>query len=561
MAKNNNNKNNNNKVRLISLGGIGEIGKNMTVVEIGNEIMVVDAGVMFPEDDMPGVDLVIPDTTYLTENSSRVKAVFLSHGHEDHIGGIPFLLKQINVPVYGTKLALALLRLKLVEHGLDKSADLREIKAGDRVKLGNFDVEFIHVNHSIPDCVAMAIHTPLGIIVVASDFKFDHTPIDGKVADFYKFAELGRKGVLCLLSDSTNAERPGFTESESMVGETFGRVFARAEGRIFIATFASNVHRLQQIVDAATIQGRKICVIGRSMINVTTIAQELGYLTIPKGMLVDVDQVDKLPANKVVVITTGSQGEPMSALTRIAMSEHRKLAIVPGDTVVISASPIPGNEKSVGKIINHLFKEGATVVYEPHLGIHTSGHAKQEELKLLINLTKPRYFIPIHGEYRMLMKHAELAETVGLPKENIFITELGQVVEFDNKGMNIREKVTSGQVFVDGLGVGDVGNIVLRDRRQLSSDGILIVVVSINGKTGAVTAGPDIVSRGFVYVRESEQLIDEARTKVRTVLADCQSQGVREWGVLKQSMREVLSRYLWERTKRRPMILPIIMEV
>lgn len=553
--------NKNSKFRIIFLGGMGEIGKNMTVFEYENDLIVVDAGVMFPEDDMPGVDLVIPDTTYLLDNASRIKAIILTHAHEDHIGGVPFLLKQINIPVYGTKLTLGLLKLKLAEHNLERATDMHEIKAGERIKIGNFDVEFIHVNHSIPDVVAIAFHTKLGIVVHCSDFKFDQTPIDGKVTDLYKLAELGQKGVLCLLSDSTNAERPGYTESERTVGETFARIFAKAEGRIFVATFASNVHRLQQIVDASLAQDRKICVIGRSMVNVVSIAQELGYLRIPEGMLLDVEQIDRLPAHKVVIITTGSQGEPMSALTRIAMAEHNKLAIAPGDTVIISANPIPGNEKSVGKIINHLFKEGATVVYEPYLGIHTSGHAKQEELKLLLNLTKPKYFVPIHGEHRMLMKHAELARATGVSMDNICIAELGSVLEFDQSGLRVADRVPAGQVFVDGLGVGDVGNIVLRDRRQLASDGILIVVVTINSRTGEILAGPDIVTRGFVYVRESEKLIEESREKVRTVLNDCQEQGVTEWGLLKQSVRDTLSRYLYEKTKRRPMILPIIMEV
>ncbi|HHT36905.1 MAG: ribonuclease J [Candidatus Wallacebacter cryptica] len=551
----------NSKFKIVFLGGMGEIGKNMTVFEYNNELIVVDAGVMFPEDDMPGVDLVIPDTTYLMDNAHRIKAVILTHGHEDHIGGVPFLLKQVNIPVYGTKLTLGLLKLKLIEHNLERSTQLHEVKAGQRIKIGKFDMEFIHVNHSIPDVVALAIHTELGTVIHCSDFKFDQTPIDGRVTDLYKLAQLGNEGVLCLLSDSTNAERPGYTESERTVGETFARIFARAEGRIFVATFASNVHRLQQIVDASEAQGRKICVIGRSMVNVVGIAQELGYLKIPEGMLIDVEQVDKLPADKVVIITTGSQGEPMSALTRIAMAEHRKLAIAPGDTVIISANPIPGNEKSVGKIINHLFKEGATVVYEPHFGIHTSGHAQQEELKLLLNLTKPKYFVPIHGEHRMLMKHAELAETVGVPKENICIAELGSVLEFSDSGLRMADRVASGQVFVDGLGVGDVGNIVLRDRRQLASDGILIVVVTISGRNGEILAGPDIVTRGFVYVRESEELIEEARERVRAVLAEYEGKGVTEWGLLKQGVREALSRYLYEKTKRRPMILPIIMEV
>ena len=552
---------NKNRIRLISLGGLGEIGKNMMVVEIGDDLAIVDAGVMFPEDDMPGVDLVIPDITYLMENASRVKAIFLTHGHEDHIGGVPYVLKQLNVPVYGTRLTLGLLKVKLIEHGLERSTELREITAGDRIQLGNFDVEFIHVNHSIAGVVALAFHTPLGAIIHCSDFKFDQTPYDGKVTDLYKFAELGKKGVLCLLSDSTNAERPGYTESEKTVGETFRDIFSRAEGRIIVATFASNVHRIQQIVDAAEREERRICITGRSMIKVVEVASELGYLHVPDGMIVSLDQMDRLPAEKIVVLTTGSQGEPMAALSRMAMAEHNKISIMPGDTVIISASPIPGNEKSVGRIINQLFKEGANVIYEPHLGIHTSGHAKQEELKLLLNLCKPKYFIPIHGEYRMLMKHAELAEATGIPKENIVIAELGIPVEFDKDGIHIRDRVVSGQVFVDGLGVGDVGNIVLRDRRQLSTDGILIVVVTMNKQQGRVVAGPDIVSRGFVYVRESEELIEEARDKVREALSVCEEQNITDWGALKSAIRDSLYRYLWEKTKRRPMILPIIMEI
>ncbi len=550
-----------NKIRILPLGGLGEIGKNMTVVEIGGDLAIVDAGVMFPEDDMPGVDLVIPDITYLVENASRIKGIFLTHGHEDHIGGVPYVLRQLNVPVYGTKLTLALLRVKLIEHGLERSTDLREIKAGDRIHIGNIDVEFIHVNHSIADVVALAFHTKLGAIVYCSDFKFDQTPYDGKVADLYAFANLGKQGVLCLLSDSTNAERPGYTASEKRVGETFRHIFSNAEGRILVATFASNVHRIQQIFDAAAREGRRVSVTGRSMIKVVEVATELGYLDIPEGILVDLDRLDKLPKEKSVIITTGSQGEPMAALSRMAMAEHNRISISPGDTVIISASPIPGNEKAVGRIINQLFKEGANVVYEPHLGIHTSGHAQQEELKLLLNLCKPRYFIPIHGEHRMLLKHAELAEATGVSKENIIIGEIGLPVEFGAEGVHIKERVVSGQVFVDGLGVGDVGNIVLRDRRQLSTDGILIVVVTMSRKTGKVVAGPDVVSRGFVYVRESEALMDEAREKAKDALDNCIAQSNTDWGALKSAVRDSLNRYLWEKTKRRPMILPIIMEI
>lgn len=550
-----------NKIRILPLGGLGEIGKNMTVVEIGGDLAIVDAGVMFPEDDMPGVDLVIPDITYLNENANRVKGIFLTHGHEDHIGAVPYVLRQLNVPVYGTKLTLALLRVKLIEHGLERSTDLREIAAGDRVELGNIDVEFIHVNHSIADVVALAFSTPLGAIVYCSDFKFDQTPYDGKVADLYAFAHLGKQGVLCLLSDSTNAERPGYTASEKTVGETFKHIFSGAEGRILVATFASNVHRIQQIFDAAVREGRHVSVTGRSMIRVVEVATELGYLNIPEGVLVDLDTLDKLPKEKAVIITTGSQGEPMAALSRMAMAEHNRIAITPGDTVIISASPIPGNEKAVGRIINQLFKEGANVIYEPHLDIHTSGHAQQEELKLLLNLCKPKYFIPIHGEHRMLLKHAELAEATGVSKENILIGEIGLPVEFTPQGVHVRDRVASGQVFVDGLGVGDVGNIVLRDRRQLSTDGILIVVVTMDKKTNQVVAGPDVVSRGFVYVRESEALMEEVRERAREALDSCLSRNNADWGALKGAVRDSLNRFLWEKTKRRPMILPIIMEI
>ncbi|MDI9442090.1 MAG: ribonuclease J [Firmicutes bacterium] len=550
-----------NRIRILPLGGLGEIGKNMTLVEIGDDIVVIDVGVMFPEDDMPGVDLVIPDITYLLENAERVKGIFLTHGHEDHIGGVPYVLRKLNVPVYGTKLTLGLLRVKLNEHGLERVADLREITAGQRIQVGNFDIEFIHVNHSIAGVVALAFHTPLGVIVYSSDFKFDQTPYDGRPADFHKFAELGQKGVLCLLSDSTNAERPGYTASEKSVGETFRQLFSNAEGRILVATFASNVHRLQQIFDAAERENRKVSVTGRSMIRVVEVASELGYLDIPAGLLVELDELERLPREQAVIITTGSQGEPMAALSRMAMAEHHRITIEPGDTVIISATPIPGNEKSVGRIINQLFKEGAKVHYEPHLGIHTSGHAQQEELKLLLNLCKPKYFIPIHGEHRMLLKHAELAEATGVPKDNIIIGEIGLPVEFSAEGVRIRDRVQAGQVFVDGLGVGDVGNIVLRDRRQLSTDGIVIVVVTVDRQQGKIVAGPDLVSRGFVYVRESEELMEEARLKAKEALDACMAQNITEWGALKSAIRDSLNRYIWEKNKRRPMILPIIMEI
>ncbi len=548
-------------VSLIPLGGLGEIGKNMMVLEYGEDLIVIDAGVMFPEEEMLGIDLVIPDITYLKENKDRIKGIFLTHGHEDHIGAVPYVLQVLDAPVYGTRLTLGLLTGKLEEHGLASTADLREVKAGGSVKVGCFRVEFIHVNHSIADVVALAVHTPLGAVIYCSDFKLDQTPIDGQVMDLHKFAELGREGVLVLMSDSTNAERPGYTLSEKVVGKAFDEAFEEAPGRILVATFASNIHRIQQIIDAAAVYGRKIAVIGRSMVNNVGIAADLGYLQIPPGIMVDVDELERYPADKVVIITTGSQGEPMAALTRMAMAEHRRIDIVPGDTVIISAMPIPGNEKLVGKTINHLFRQGAKVIYQAVSGVHVSGHASQEELKLLLNLCRPKYFIPVHGEYRMLVRHAELGEMVGIPRENILLCDIGDVVEIGAKGIHKAGRVAAGQVLVDGLGVGDVGNIVLRDRRQLSQDGILIVVITIDKQTGMVVAGPDIISRGFVYMRESEKLIDEAREVTKRILRECEAQNVTEWGVLKGSVKDGLTQLLYQKTKRRPMIMPIIMEV
>ncbi|MFS8572289.1 MAG: ribonuclease J [Clostridia bacterium] len=548
-------------VSLIPLGGVGEIGKNMWVVEQGDEILVLDCGVMFPDEEMLGVDLVIPDIAYLKERRHRVKAILLSHGHEDHIGALPYVLRQLNVPVYGTRLTLGLVEAKLEEHGLAGDVRLHEVKAGDVIRLGSFTVEFIHVNHSLADVVAMAITTRAGVILYATDFKFDHTPIDGKVTDIHRLAELGRSGLLCLMSDSTNAERPGYTLSERTVGDTLIEVFREAEGRIVVAAFASHIHRIQQILDAAQRFGRKVCVVGRSMVKNVDIAARLGYLHVPDGIMIDTDQLDKYPPDEVVVITTGSQGEPMAALTRMAMNEHKQVAIERGDTVIISATPIPGNEKSIGKTINHLFKLGARVIYHAVSGVHVSGHASQEELKWMLNLTRPKFFIPIHGEYRMLATHGELARQVGIPAENIVLPEIGDRIELTPNGIRKGTPVESGRVLVDGLGVGDVGNIVLRDRQQLSQDGILIVVVSLNKQTGEVLAGPDIISRGFVYMRESEGLIEEAREMVKNALAPLASQGITEWGTIKSEVRDVLQRYLYEKTKRRPVILPIIMEV
>ncbi len=548
------------KLRLIPLGGAGEIGKNMMAVEYNGEILVIDCGLKFPDEDMFGIDLVIPDVSYLVDNMDRVNAIVLTHGHEDHIGALPYVLRQINVPVYGTRLTLGLVEGKLAEHRLLGDAELREVRSGERRKIGAFDVEFIRVNHSIPDAVALGIHTPLGAIVYASDFKFDQTPIGGKTTDFHKFTELGDKGVLLLLSDSTNAERPGYTLSERMVGETFDEVFRGARGRIIVASFASNIYRIQQIIDAALKYKRKVTVVGRSMVNVVNISKTLGYMNIPEGTLVELNNIDKIPPDELVIVTTGSQGEPMSALTRMAMASHRKLSVMPGDTVIISSSPIPGNEKLIARTINHLFKQGAEVVYEAFSGVHVSGHASQEELKLMMNLTRPRFFVPIHGEYRHLVKHTQLAGDVGIPAENMAIIENGDVLQLTIDSMEIIDRVPAGMVLVDGLGVGDVGNAVLRDRRQLSQDGILIVVLVVDVQNGELVAGPDIVSRGFVYVKESEELLEGAREEVRLLMKKWSENNVFEWGSVKSEIRDVLNAYLYTRTKRRPMILPIIME-
>ena len=549
-----------NKVQIIPLGGLGEIGKNMTVFRYGDDIILVDAGLMFPEDDMLGIDLVIPDISYLIENRDKVKAIFLTHGHEDHIGALPYVLKQLDVPVYGTALTLGILQGRLKENGVS-SESLVTIKPGDRVIVGSFRLDFIRVNHSIPDAISIAINTPIGTIIHTGDFKIDHTPVDGQVTEFSKFAEYGDRGVLALLADSTNAERPGFTPSERMVGKTFDDEFRYAKNRIIVATFSSNVHRIQQVIDAAIKYDRKVAVIGRSMINVVSIAREMGYLNAPDGVLIDIDETSNYTADKIVIITTGSQGEPMSALTRMAMNDHKKVDIMPGDTVIISATPIPGNEKLVSRTIDLLYKLGADVIYEKSNGVHVSGHASQEEIKLIHNLVRPKFFIPVHGEFRHLIKHASIAKSLGMPSENIVIAENGSVIELTRNSVGVNGKVTAGKVLVDGLGVGDVGNIVLRDRRQLSQDGIMIVVVTIDKESCHVVAGPDIVSRGFVYVREAEDLMEEARDKVQAALERCEENGVSEWSVIKSNVRDALGRFLYEKTRRRPMILPIIMEI
>ena len=548
------------KLQVIPLGGLGEIGKNMTVIRVDDEILVIDSGLMFPEEDMLGVDLVIPDISYLLENRDKIKAIVLTHGHEDHIGALPYVLKQISVPVYGTRLTLGILEGRLKENGVD-SSNLHSVMQGDIINVGCFSVGFIRVNHSIPDAVGLSIKTPVGMIVHTGDFKLDYTPIDGKMTDFRRFSDLGNKGVLLMLADSTNAERAGHTPSERTVGASFDKAFHNARSRIIVATFSSNVHRIQQVIDTAVRYKRRVAVLGRSMVNVVGISLELGYITAPEGTIIDIDEIGNVRADQLVIVTTGSQGEPMSALTRMAMSDHRKVTIVPDDTVIISATPIPGNEKLVAKTIDNLMRLGANVVYGRDKGVHVSGHASQEELKLMHNLVRPKFFMPVHGEYHHLVQHAKLAQELGMPKENIFLGENGQIFEFTrDKGM-VAGKVTAGMVMVDGLGVGDVGNIVLRDRRQLSQDGILIVVVTMDKASNRVVSGPDIVSRGFVYVRESEALMDEAKARVEQALERCEDENVKEWAAIKSNVRDALGRYLFEKTRRRPMILPIIMEI
>ncbi len=549
------------KVKIIPLGGISEIGKNITAIEFKDDIVVIDCGMKFPDEDMFGIDVVIPDVSYLQKNADKVRGIFLTHGHEDHIGALPYVLKQLNVPVYGTKLTLGLVETKLKEHGLLSSVELIRVKPREVVKLNAVSVEFIKINHSIADACAIAIHTPIGAVLHTGDFKIDYTPIDNEPTDFSRLAELGRKGVLVMLADSTNVERPGYTLSERVVGENFINFFGKAKGRIIVATFASNVHRIQQIITAAQIYGRKVAVSGRSMENVVQVAVELGYIEFNKDVLISVDDINKYPNDKVVVITTGSQGEPMSALARMASSDHKKLNVIEGDTVIISASPIPGNEKLVSRVINLLFKKGADVIYEALADVHVSGHAFQEELKLMHTLVKPRNFIPVHGEFRHLKQHGELAMKLGLPAKNIHIPENGEVIEVTRDSIRKNGTVTSGQIFVDGLGVGDVGNIVLRDRKHLSQDGILTVVVTIEKESSTVIAGPDIISRGFVYVRESERLMDDAREIVKKVLRNCEEKKITDWATMKTNIKDELRNFLYEKTKRRPMILPIIMEI
>ncbi len=548
-------------VKIIPLGGLNEIGKNMTVFECSNDIFILDCGLAFPDADMPGVDIVIPDFTYVERNADKVRGIVITHGHEDHIGGLAYLLKKINVPVYATRLTIGLIEGKLKEQGLYGKVNLNIVEPKKTVKMGCMAVEFIKVNHSIPDSVGMAIHTPAGVIVHSGDFKVDYSPIDGKIIDLARFGELGSRGVLALMADSTNAERPGYTHSERTVGESFDKLFQKGEGkRIIIATFSSNIHRVQQIINCAVRYGRKVAVFGRSMINVINTAIELGYLDVPPGIIIDIEMMNRYESERIVLITTGSQGEPMSALTRMAMNDHKKVNITPMDFIIISATPIPGNEKFVTRVVNELMKSGAEVVYEAMYEVHVSGHACQEELKLMQSLTKPKFFIPVHGEYKHLKKHADLALQMGMPKENVIIAEIGNVIETDGNTMKVVSQVPAGRVLVDGLGVGDVGSIVLRDRKHLAQDGLIIIVIGIDRSTNEIVAGPDIISRGFVYVRESEELMVEARLLLTDTLNSCSAGELREWNSLKGKMRDALSDYIYQKTKRSPMILPIIME-
>ncbi len=548
-------------VKIIPLGGLLEIGKNITVIEYEDDIVIVDCGLGFPEDEMLGVDLVIPDITYLEKNKEKIRGLVITHGHEDHIGGIPYLLKQINVPIYATKLTAGLITNKLEEHNLVRSTKLKEVKPGQIITLGSMKVEFIKITHSIPDACALAIHTPVGTIVHTGDFKIDYTPIDGETVDLGRLAAIGNRGVLALMSDSTNAERKGYTMSESNVGEILDKLFINCTKRIVVATFSSNVHRVQQIVNSAVKYKRKIAVCGRSMINMIETARKLGYIKVPDNVFIDIDLIKSYPDDSLVIITTGSQGEPMSALTRMAAGEHRKVQITPNDLIIISANPIPGNEKYISKVIDDLMAIGAEVIYNALQEIHVSGHACQEEQKLMLTLIRPKYFIPVHGEYRQLIAHAETAKKIGIPHENIFITENGKVLELNENEAKFTGHVQSGKVLVDGLGVGDVGNIVLKDRQRLSQDGLIVVVITLDSGSGKIVAGPDVISRGFVYVRESENLMEDIKKLLREELRKCEEKHITDWSTLKLVIREELGDFIYKKTKREPMLIPIIMEI
>lgn len=549
-------------VRIIPLGGLGEIGKNMTVIECANDMFIIDCGLAFPDADMLGVDLVIPDFTYVERNADRLRGIVLTHGHEDHIGALAYLLKKVNTPVYGTRLTLALVESKLKEHQMTNKVQLNVVQPRRTVRMGCMAVEFIHVNHSIPDACGLAIHTPAGVLVHTGDFKVDYSPINGGIIDLARFGELGSRGVLALMADSTNAEREGFTPSERKVGDSFDKLFSTAgDRRIIIATFSSNIHRVQQIIDCAERYGRKVAVFGRSMVNVISIAVDLGYLKVKAGTLIDIEIMNRFADEQIVLITTGSQGEPMSALTRMAMGDHKKVSITPHDFIIISATPIPGNEKYVTRVVNELMKSGASVVYERMYEVHVSGHACQEELKLMLALTKPKFFLPVHGEYKHLKKHAQLALSMGMAQDSVIIPELGNVIETNGLDMKVVSQAPAGRVLVDGLGVGDVGAIVLRDRKHLAQDGLIIVVVGIDNAENAIVSGPELISRGFVYVREAENMMEEARILLTEALESCSAAELRDWNALKGKMRDVLSDYIFSTTKRQPMILPIIMEV
>ena len=549
-------------LKIISLGGLGEIGKNLTVYEYKNDILLVDCGMAFPDEETPGVDIVIPDFSYLVLNKEKIRGLVVTHGHEDHIGAIPYLLDNINVPIYATQLTVGLIEGKLKEHKNLASAKLNVVTPGQTLQFGEFSVEFIHVNHSIPDAVAFAIKTAAGVIVHTGDFKIDTTPIDGKVIDLARFGELGKRGVLAMLADSTNAERPGYTMSEKVVGESFQNLFKKAgRNRIIVATFSSNIHRIQQIIDEAVNCGRKVAVSGRSMQNVVSIASKLGYLKVPENVLIDIEFIKRYQPEDIVIITTGSQGEPLSALHRMALGDHRNVEIAPNDMIIISATPIPGNEKLVGKVINELMKRGANVVYEKMYDVHVSGHACQEELKLLLSLVKPKFYIPLHGEQKHLYKHARLAQTMGVPADRTLIANIGEVIELTSKSIKVSETVPSGRVLVDGLGVGDVGSVVLRDRKLLSDDGIMIVTVTMDEVTGEVVSGPEIVTRGFVYVKESEQLIRDVREVAEDILEYCYVHRIHDINSIKLKLRDGISKHLYTVTRRSPMVMPIIMEV
>jgi ribonuclease J len=549
------------KIKIIPLGGILEIGKNLTVFESEDDIVIVDCGLGFPEDEMLGIDLVIPDMTYLERNKEKIRGLVITHGHEDHIGGIPYLLKQINVPIYATKLTVGLIQNKLEEHNLLRTTKLKTVVPGQTISLGKMKVEFIRMTHSIPDACSLAIYTPAGIIVHTGDFKIDYTPIDGEIMDLGRLAELGNKGVLALMSDSTNAERKGYTMSESSVGDVLDKLFINCTKRIVVATFSSNVHRVQQIVNSAVKYRRKVAICGRSMVNMIETARKLGYIKVPDNVFIDIDNIKSYPDDGLVIITTGSQGEPMSALTRMAEGEHRKVQITPNDLIIISANPIPGNEKYISKVIDDLMTIGAEVIYNALEDIHVSGHACQEEQKLMLSLVKPKYFIPVHGEYRQLIAHSETAKKLGMKPENIFITGNGRVLELNENEAKFNGSVTSGIVLVDGLGVGDVGNIVLKDRQKLSQDGLIAVVITLDSGSGKIIAGPDVISRGFVYVRESENLMDDIKRLLRTELNKCEEKHITDWATLKSVIKEELGSYIYKKTKRQPMLIPIIMEI